>query len=291
MEWCRMFSLRIVVCTLLLGCGLCYPASNSTSKREQKRQELLKMLGGYTPTHAKVLSSVENTLEHDKHDLTHPSLPKTTEKPRLSPVDGEESGEESVKFPDMGDISTYRDYMERIYGTQEGIDFLKKNYGPTGLDRARAKFGKKIYREHEDVRLANAHYRRMAQKTRCRIPVPQLVRVRDFYPDPSKDYAPECTILHRCSDTTGCCAKGLHCVPTDVQEVALHFFNIHPGKTETVRLLFENHTSCECRPINDMPRLQEDDGNHLLDRKDPHSRKKEYTEGRIFRRNIQKGIQ
>lgn len=62
MEWCRMFPLRIVVWTLLLGCGLSFPwpdIANSTSKREQKRQELLKMLEGYKPSSQNALVPAE----------------------------------------------------------------------------------------------------------------------------------------------------------------------------------------------------------------------------------------
>lgn len=49
---------------------------------------------------------------------------------------------EDLEFPSLPEISTYRDYMEQIYGTREGVDLLRKEFGPTGLERARAKFAK-----------------------------------------------------------------------------------------------------------------------------------------------------
>ncbi|KAK8787590.1 hypothetical protein V5799_022634 [Amblyomma americanum] len=122
-----------------------------------------------------------------------------------------------------------------------------------------------ISQELEDVRSANEHFLRIRTTARCRVPRTRVVHVKEFYSDPSKEYLPRCTILHRCGDDSGCCdSEQYQCVPRAVQEVALHFYTIHLHnqnggevglRNSVTKLLFPNHTECECQPVNDIPRM------------------------------------
>ncbi|XP_035206341.1 uncharacterized protein LOC118181333 isoform X2 [Stegodyphus dumicola] len=165
-------------------------------------------------------------------------------------------------FPESAAVKSYQDFYRIFYGTQEGVNLLRKKYGPTGLKEARAKFGG-VNRDLDDVRMANDHFLRIRNRARCRAPVAQVVRVKDYYPDPSREYLPRCTLLHRCSDTSGCCdSDAFHCVPSAMQEVTLHFYTLAVGKnglsdSSIEKLLFVNHTACQCQPINDLPRIQQ----------------------------------
>lgn len=121
-----------------------------------------------------------------------------------------------------------------------------------------------VSQEIEDVRIANEHFLRIRTTAGCRLPKPRVVHVKDFYSDPDKDYLPACTILHRCGDDTGCCDSDQYqCAPRSIQEVTLYFYTIRlqnqsgaVGFHNSVsKLLFTNHTECECRPINDIPQI------------------------------------
>ncbi|XP_049268200.1 uncharacterized protein LOC119382589 isoform X2 [Rhipicephalus sanguineus] len=121
-----------------------------------------------------------------------------------------------------------------------------------------------LSQELEDVRSANEHFLRIRTTARCRVPRTRVVHVKEFYSDPSKEYLPRCTILHRCGDDAGCCdSEQYQCVPRAVQEVTLHFYTIHLQnqnggevglRNSVTKLLFPNHTECECQPVNDIPR-------------------------------------
>ncbi|XP_076359313.1 uncharacterized protein LOC143251878 isoform X3 [Tachypleus tridentatus] len=159
--------------------------------------------------------------------------------------------------------SSYHQFYQTYYGTTEAVNNLKRTYGPTGLRKALV--SSNIQQKLEDVRRANDHFLEIRRKTVCKTPQPQVVRVKDYFPDVSKQYVPRCTILHRCADETGCCDDELHtCGPLYTQEVTLHFYTLHL-KDNSIRiglnnavekLLFINHTECECQPINNRPRIQ-----------------------------------
>ncbi|KAH9424278.1 hypothetical protein DERP_004460 [Dermatophagoides pteronyssinus] len=75
---------------------------------------------------------------------------------------------------------------------------------------------------------------------------------------------PKCTVLHRCDEESGCCEDVTHrCEPSKTQLIELYFHvirsdiknNITGGNAVGIeRLTFLNHTHCECKPINYMPR-------------------------------------
>lgn len=67
------------------------------------------------------------------------------------------------------------------------------------------------------------HAMRVKEEGECKVPLPRLVQIQDLYPHPSKEYVPHCTILHHCSDDTGCCRYPETCVPKTQQKVELPF--------------------------------------------------------------------
>ncbi|EEC09624.1 conserved hypothetical protein, partial [Ixodes scapularis] len=111
--------------------------------------------------------------------------------------------------------------------------------------------------------------------------------VKEFYSDPSKEYLPRCTVLHRCGDDSGCCDNEQYeCVPRTMQEVTLHFYNGEVGLRNSVtKLLFTNHTECECQPINDIPRTAPRPPKFAASSRDPSNRlppftRRSYDDGR-----------
>ncbi|GFY50685.1 PDGF_2 domain-containing protein [Trichonephila inaurata madagascariensis] len=89
----------------------------------------------------------------------------------------------------------------------------------------------------------------MRSGARCHLPRSEVVCVRDLYPD--KEFLPRCTLLHRCTETSGCCEDDtLQCAPKAMQEVVLHFYVLGDDhrSSDVEKLLFVNHTECECQP-------------------------------------------
>lgn len=84
-------------------------------------------------------------------------------------------------------------------------------------------------------------------------PRPKLVYVRSRYPMVGKTVAPICTVLHVCSDDTGCCSNEAYtCGPKTQVEVIKYFRvkTLETNKSSIVGLNFINHTSCECKRFN-----------------------------------------
>lgn len=80
----------------------------------------------------------------------------------------------------------------------------------------------------------NAHIRRVSQDGSCR---PKL-KVISIQHNPMKTYSPHCTVLHRCSDDTGCCHSDyMTCHPRRIQNVSLPFW---------VSFIF----TCQAEPLN-----------------------------------------
>lgn len=70
--------------------------------------------------------------------------------------------------------------------------------------------------------LANAHANRVSKEGSCKWPKPKLVQVGNHT---SKTYTPHCTVLHRCSDETGCCHTDYKtCQPRYKENVTLAFW-------------------------------------------------------------------
>uniref|UniRef100_A0A4Q8K2W0 U32-Liphistoxin-Lsp1a_1 n=1 Tax=Liphistius sp. SGP-2016 TaxID=1905180 RepID=A0A4Q8K2W0_9ARAC len=231
--------------------------ANASSVRQQRLQELLNTLGTYSMNDSDLQSF---TLAKSRPETTSP-------KPSM-PDQQTQTGRNDLPSSKR---KSHEEFYKIFYSTPEGVKYLKKQYGPTGLQEARAAFG--VTQELEDLRLANEHFLRILTRARCRVPAPRIVRVKDYYPDPSREYLPRCTILHRCGEGSGCCDNdAFQCVASEMQEVALHFYTLTVGKQRVSsgmansvdRLLFVNHTACHCQPINYLPRMQTPEVHHPL---------------------------
>lgn len=75
---------------------------------------------------------------------------------------------------------------------------------------------------HPFTALAHAHMNQVLKEATCRIPQKRCQLVQQ---DPSKIYTPHCTILHRCSEDSGCCpSRSQICAAKSTHNVELHFF-------------------------------------------------------------------
>jgi len=119
----------------------------------------------------------------------------------------------------------------------------------------------------QDIRHANDHYLKVHNQARCKLPKARVVKVKEFYPDPSKEYLPSCTILHKCGEDTGCCESDtMQCVAKTQKTIELYFYKLHlssvgggaigiNGADTVEKLAFLNDTECECQAVDDRPRF------------------------------------
>ncbi|KAJ6217708.1 hypothetical protein RDWZM_008865 [Blomia tropicalis] len=110
----------------------------------------------------------------------------------------------------------------------------------------------------DDYARAFDHGARVRAEGMCHNPHPTIVYVNTT--DPSKVYMPRGTVLHRCSDRTGCCTDPTKtCEPIEMQTVELYFITItlqvqngHRNRRvrqspKVEKFMFTNHTLCGCR--------------------------------------------
>ncbi|CAG5131297.1 unnamed protein product, partial [Candidula unifasciata] len=98
---------------------------------------------------------------------------------------------------------------------------------------------------------------------KCRHPTPYVHRVTDPH-DATRVFLPECVVLHRCMNYTGCCGEGSECVPKSMNVVNKAFLMIDRltdlddhvmfNPTMATTLEFVNHTECECREKQQLPK-------------------------------------
>ncbi|KAI1292112.1 WD repeat and SOCS box-containing protein 1 [Halotydeus destructor] len=104
--------------------------------------------------------------------------------------------------------------------------------------------------------LAAHHYSSMVTEAKCSQPAPRVIMLRDIYPGARKKYLPRCTVLHVCSESTGCCPQETEtCAPKTQHLVTLYFFAIELTdkgvQRKTIeKLSFANDTQCHCVPMN-----------------------------------------
>lgn len=76
----------------------------------------------------------------------------------------------------------------------------------------------------QDYSEALDHSSRMSRETVCRVPRPKVIKVADHYPSSGKFYVPTCTLLHQCSEDSGCCPGTQKCVAKKAVPVILYFY-------------------------------------------------------------------
>lgn len=107
----------------------------------------------------------------------------------------------------------------------------------------------------EDLSAYLKHLSFVKTEGECRKPLKRVISVQSEHPDLSKIYTPTCTVLHRCSEDTGCCNNNTKCQYKKRTVVHLYFIvntvgNTGPSGTKVEKLSFYNHTECECRSKN-----------------------------------------
>ncbi|XP_016964237.1 involucrin isoform X4 [Drosophila biarmipes] len=113
---------------------------------------------------------------------------------------------------------------------------------PEAAMKARRLHAQKLKSERA---LAHAHMNQVLKEATCRVPQKRCQLVQQ---DPSKIYTPHCTILHRCSEDSGCCpSRSQICAAKSTHNVELHFF-VKSTKHRSVieKRTFVNHTECHC---------------------------------------------
>lgn len=69
------------------------------------------------------------------------------------------------------------------------------------------------------------HYLRIKFHINCKTPHQKVVSIQSEHPSPGKRYVPHCTILHRCSEDTGCCmTHNTRCGPIKQTLIYLYFY-------------------------------------------------------------------
>ncbi|XP_031627123.1 LIM domain-containing protein A-like [Contarinia nasturtii] len=123
-------------------------------------------------------------------------------------------------------------------------DLTREKFQTLGHATAVAETFRQTLPLNELKKLAYAHAVRVSREGACKWPRPKLVQVGSHT---SKTYSPHCTVLHRCSDETGCChADYKTCQPRHKENVTLYFW-VHSKNQQFVEhLTFENHTECHC---------------------------------------------
>lgn len=72
-----------------------------------------------------------------------------------------------------------------------------------------------------DANMAKFHVAKLRREGNCNVPKPKIVLASN---DPTKQYTPHCTILHRCGDDVGCCPQAKTCAASKNSTVELYFF-------------------------------------------------------------------
>ncbi|XP_058454310.1 protein PFC0760c-like [Malaya genurostris] len=107
--------------------------------------------------------------------------------------------------------------------------------------------GKKVQTEFQRTdpsRLASHHAIKIRREGSCSVPKPKIILASN---DPTKQYTPHCTILHRCGDDVGCCLPTQTCAASKNSTIELYFFVQAVGSRSSIeRLSFVNHTECSC---------------------------------------------
>ncbi|XP_073949892.1 uncharacterized protein [Choristoneura fumiferana] len=124
--------------------------------------------------------------------------------------------------------------LDPIEATKERPRILDDN-GLTKMERAQLR------------REAYAHIATVLKTSKCLLPQPRWLSVRQLAPSADTHYLPPCVKLHRCAPDSGCCSEANICAPIDGHYVTIPLILDKVGNLKTVaRMQFFNHTRCEC---------------------------------------------
>ncbi|XP_032665953.1 midasin-like isoform X2 [Odontomachus brunneus] len=137
---------------------------------------------------------------------------------------------------DYPPMSAHSVYKWRTLGTRESVKQTMNSMRQSNNDPAA-------------IQEASLYWNKIKEEGSCKWPRAKLIRISNIHPDSAVSYFPHCAILHECSDNTGCCATDqLTCVASKSRSVELTIYaKSMEGTYRPVRLMFNNHTECECR--------------------------------------------
>lgn len=75
---------------------------------------------------------------------------------------------------------------------------------------------------------ALSHVHEMNAKAQCHVPIKKVIKVKDAASSPNLEFFPECTIVYRCSEESGCCGETEQCVPKSHTTITRHFYVGYP---------------------------------------------------------------
>uniref|UniRef100_A0A0A9Z801 Platelet-derived growth factor (PDGF) family profile domain-containing protein n=1 Tax=Lygus hesperus TaxID=30085 RepID=A0A0A9Z801_LYGHE len=166
-------------------------------------------------------------------------------------------------YEDESEVDELEEYEHQADTSDDTVKNVDNNFWsrPSGTFRLKPHYNEDPVATEEVKR----HRAKAASETKCRFPAPRVVRVLEQHPSATKQYIPSCTVIHQCSENTGCCSSSRRCGPKRIEKVELPFYAVqisagmgghHTRKTyKTEKLVFFNHTECEClQRTDDMPR-------------------------------------
>ncbi|XP_030384121.1 uncharacterized protein LOC115631501 [Scaptodrosophila lebanonensis] len=190
-----------------------------------------------------------NKIQHEHH-LKHQKQQQKHQKELLAL---RESSRNTPLIRNTGGSSSTFDFDNEFLANDENI--YSRNYLPGKLTNRKVeqlgtaeavKKARRLHVQQRDRDLAKAHFNQVINEANCRVP---QRRCESIQRDPSKIYSPHCTILHRCSEDSGCChSRSQVCAPKRTNNVELYFFvkSNNQLRPVTEKLTFVNHTECHC---------------------------------------------
>lgn len=175
-------------------------------------------------------------------------------------------------------------YKWEKFGTKQRVDDTRRNHlqQQKSVQTSQSSMDIAVYR----------HILRMNKANRCELPLPRVINVFREHSSPGITYIPHCTVLHRCSEDTGCCQnQNTQCAPKTQTQVYLDFYTSSSSRTglRVVKLPFLNHTECACLPRDSSNPITTEDGSSTMN--DPksarlHSRSNELAVPASFKKCI-----
>ncbi|EDW87784.2 uncharacterized protein LOC6526976 isoform X3 [Drosophila yakuba] len=203
--------------------------------RRQKEQHQLQLLAQRQQQRQLLTTTTTTTTA-----MAMATTAKTTEPNDAKSEDNDVSAAKTLEDNDGHDVENIyaRNYVAAKVGQKK-----EEHLGtPEAVIKARRLHAQK---QKSERALAHAHMNQVLKEATCRVPQKRCQLVQQ---DPSKIYTPHCTILHRCSEDSGCCpSRSQICAAKSTHNVELHFF-VKSSKHRSVieKRTFVNHTECHC---------------------------------------------
>ncbi|XP_074039265.1 uncharacterized protein [Leptinotarsa decemlineata] len=181
--------------------------------------------------------------DEDDFDYEDDDEDSETEDPFFDSIDEELQAEEpSIRTTTLAPkpVSSLTAFKWSHFGTRERVEESRRQQMAASSRQSP---------EQSKVNAFLEHYVRVKQQTKCLRPLPRVIPIQREHPDPTKSYTPQCTILHRCAEDSGCCNRNTKCQYKTRVLVPLYFYENTVGTqyTRVVKLDFYNHTECECK--------------------------------------------